>query len=285
MSETAEVQGSPVSAEAPAAKDAPVTPEVPSQKAPDDMSSKFAALAKKERFIRMNAQNIKAKEMAIAQREKQIAERERAWESEWKSSPLEALKRRNVTYQDLTNAALNDGKFAPEAEIKSVKEEIEQLRQEQADRERPALQQRQQMALAAEQQAIDGFKNKIAGAIESNKDKFELTHLYDAQDLVFQTVEEHFLRTQRMGNPKILSVDEACELVEQYLEAEVERTATSSKKFQSKYSAIKAKEAEQKQGSRSTTTLSNSLNSSAAPTLLSAATEDDRMKRALAALS
>lgn len=261
----------------------PVTPEVPSQQKPDDMAARFAALAKKERIGRLTQHNLKTKEQALAERERQIAEREKIWEEEWKTKPLEALKRRNVTYQDITNAALNDGKFDPATEVKSVKEEIERLRQEAADRDKKQLEERQTQAQAAEQQAIEGFKANISNHIETNKEKFELTHLYEASDLVFQTVEEHFERTKQEGKPKILSVEEACTLVESYLESELERTA-QSKKFQSKY-GTKQKEDQSKSPPKSTTTLSNSLTpTSAAPSLLPTATENDRLKRALAAL-
>lgn len=257
----------------------PATPETP-QATPknDEMSAKFAALAKKERFIRTTHQSIKAKEAALAERERQLAEREKAWEEEFKASPLEAIKKRGYSYQDLTNAALNDGKLTPETEIKSVKQEIERLRQEQAEREQKALEHER---LAAEQQTketIETFKESLRGFISSNPEKYELTNRWDANgDLVFQTIEEHFNRTQ-----KVMSKEEAADLVEQYFETELEETS-KTKKFQSKFGQALKKEEQPKP--KSTTTISNGLApSSSAPSLLPAHTESDRIKRALAAL-
>jgi hypothetical protein len=271
---------------APADKQPPaVTPEVPSAAKPDEMSSKFAALAKKERVARMQAGQVKKQREELAERERKIAERERLWDEEFKASPLEALKRRGIAYDDITKAALNDGKFDPSTEVKSVKEEIARLRQEQADKEKKAQETQAEAQKRMETEAVERFQNSIAEHITTNKDKFELVALYDAKGLVFQTIEEHFARTNQAGAPKIMSVDEACEQVEKYLESEVERMATSSKKFQSKYSAIKAKEeAQTKNPPKTTTTLTNVVSTSASPSLLPKATEEDRIKRALAAL-
>jgi hypothetical protein len=250
------------------------------QKSPstDEMRSKFAALAKKERMARLAQANIKSREQQLIDRERQIAERERLWNEEFKQSPLEAIKKRGYTYEDITKAALNDGKFEPATEIKSVKEEIERIKQEASEREKKQLEAQQSAVAQAEQEAIDSFKDKITKSIEENKDKYELTQILEASELVFQTVEEHFNRTK-----KILSINEACDLVEQYLESEVERTAQNSKKFQSKYGSMKQKVEEPKGKPKSDVTLSNELTSTA-PSLLPSHTENDRIKRALAAL-
>lgn len=246
---------------------------------PDPLAPKFAALSKKERAIRILSQQAKQQSQALAKREAAIAAREQEWENEFKNSPLEALKKRGRTYQDLTNAALNDGKFQPEVAIKDVQNEIQRLRQEQADKEKMQVEAAQKQAQAAEQQAVKGFQEQIGSHIETNKDKYELTSLYGANDLVFQTVEEHFNRTK-----KILAVGEACDLVESYLESELERTSKESKKFQSKYGVAKPSE-EQRLAGKTSTTLSNNLNSSAAPSMLPQRTEDDRIRRALEKLA
>lgn len=269
----------PVAQQAPLVEPQAIKPQA-------DMSAKFAALAKKERIARQQSQRIKQLETQIAERERAVAERERSWEDEFKKSPLEAIKRRGYSYEDLTKAALNDGKFQPETEIKEVRSELDRMRQEQADKEKKAIEAEKQAEQQREQQAVETFKTNIAGHIESNKEKYELTALFEAEELVFQTVEEHYLRTSKDGKPKILSLDEACDLVESYLENEIERTATSSKKFQSKFQALKAqKETEAKPTSKTSTTLTNDFTpSSSAPSMLPTKTENDRIKRALAAL-
>lgn len=254
------------------------TPETPKTDPKQDANAaKFAALVRRERANRELQKQIQQKEQLLRQKEQEILEREQRWNSEFKESPLEALRRRGIEYKDLTEAALNDGKFQPDIAIKEVKTELQRLREEQAEREKKILEQQKQAQEAAAQEAIDAFRERIETHVSSNSEKYELTKLYDASDLVFQTVEKHFEETK-----KLMTLDEACDLVEQYLESELERTTKESKKFQSKY-LNKAKE-EPKPTTKSTTTLSNSIPSSSAPSLLPAATENDRIKRALAAL-
>lgn len=245
---------------------------------PDPLAPKFAALAKKERQARLLAQQVKFKEQALAKRAAEIEAKEREWNEEFKLSPLAALKKRNLTYEDITKAALNDDKFQPEVAIKDVKADLQRLREENAQKEKDSIEMAKKRALQAEQEAIQNFQEQIGSHIIGNKDKYELTSLYEANDLVFQTVEEHFNRTK-----KILSIPEACELVEQYLESELERTSKESKKFQSKFLGSKQNEEPRITG-KTSTTLSNGLNSSAAPSMLPQKTEDDRLKRALAKL-
>lgn len=256
------------------------TPPPAAAKAPDPMAPKFAALAKKDRAARAALDAAKAKEAEIAKREAAIAERERIWEEEWKKSPLEALKKRNVSYQDITNAALSDGKFEPTVEIKRVQDEIQNLRKENEEKERRQQESQKEAQAAAEAQAVEQYKGNIGKHIAANAEKYELTKLYDASELVFQTVESHFERTQ-----KVLSLDEACQLVEDYLESELERTSKESKKFQAKFLAQKAAEKDEKGAGKTSTTISNHMQTSSAPSMLPAKTENDRIQRALAALS
>lgn len=245
----------------------------------DELSPKFAALAKKERFARMLSKKVRSKEMEIMRREQAILERERQWEEEFKTSPLEALKRRNLTYQDITNAALNEGKFQPDVEIKAVKQEIERFRQEQELKEKTEAEARVQQQAQAEAVVIEEFKTQITDHISTGGEKFELSKLYDASELVYQTIDEHFRRTQ-----KVLELDEACTLVEDYLESELDRTSKESKKFRTKYGFAEKKEEEKKSEAKSSVTLSNGMNQSSAPSFLPPKTEEDRIKRALAAL-
>lgn len=255
----------------------------PAQKA-DDSSAKFAALAKKERIARHAQQAARQKEQALAERERAIAERERLWDEEFKKSPLEAIRKRGYSYEDLTKAALNDGKFDPATEVQAVRGEIERLRQEQAEKEKKAEAAQLEAQKKAEEETIATFKANITDTISKNKEKYELVSLYEADEMVYQTIEEHYGRTLKEGNPKILTIDEACELVEGYLEGELERTAKESKKFQSKYMAAKAKEdAQAAKIGKTSTTITNEHTSTAA-SLLNPAVENDRIKRALAAL-
>lgn len=250
------------------------------------MSAKFAALAKKERMARMASQTLRQKEAAISERERMITERERQWNEEFKQSPLEAIKKRGYSYEDLTKAALNDGKFDAGTELKSVRDEIQRMQQAQIQKEEEAKKAQESQQSKEVEDTVNAFKGRISEVIQSKNDTYELVSLHEAHDLVYQTVEEHYGRTLREGKPKILSIEEACALVEDYLETEIERTAQKSKKFQSKYKVAGTQETakgQQQATQKNQTTLTNQYTSTS-PSLLPAATEADRIKRALAAL-
>jgi hypothetical protein len=273
------------STETPVSPDKAATQDTPasSTQKPDDMSAKFASLAKKERFARMQLGQVKKLQANLAERERQIAERERTWDQEFKTSPLDAIKKRGYSYEDLTKAALNDGKPDASTEVRAVREDIEKLRQEQLDRDKKAKEDAQSNQQRTEQATIEQFKENISAKIEEKKDTYELVNLWNAAPLVFDTIEEHYNRTLKEGKPKILSIEEACQLTEEYLENEAFEKLSASKKFQSRFSKLQSKE-EPRNQSRESRTLSNDMVSSSAPSLLPAATENDRLKRALAKL-
>lgn len=246
----------------------------------DSISPKFAALAKKEKQARELFKQSKALREELERREAALAERERQWEDEFKLSPLEALRKRNLSYEDITNAALNDGKFDKDVEIKSVKEQLQKFREELESKEKKREEELKLAQLESEKKAIESFKSDINDYINKNEEKFEFTKRYGGHELVFETIDAHYKETQ-----KVLSLEEACSLVEKYIEDQLDLTAKESKKFREKFLGSKSEELKDKQGEPHTTkTLSNSLNSSSAPSMLPQKTEDDRIRRALAAL-
>ena len=94
----------------------------------DDFSRKFAALSRREKEIR-------AKE---AEYEKRIADLENRFtvkepekepevpfEYKLKQNPLKALEEMGLSYDKLTELALNDGQLTPDMQMKLMREEIE----------------------------------------------------------------------------------------------------------------------------------------------------------------
>ena len=63
-----------------------------------------------------------------------------------------------------------------------------------------------------------GFKNEIESFVRSNNDKFELIEANEANDVVYEVIEEHYNETG-----KFLDIQEAAEAVESYLEEEAEK--------------------------------------------------------------
>ena len=188
----------------------------------DDFSRKFAALSRREKEIR-------AKE---AEYEKRIADLENRFtvkepekepevpfEYKLKQNPLKALEEMGLSYDKLTELALNDGKLTPDMQMKLMREELESdYKSKYKELEDRMLEKEK----SDEQRRYDeiemGFKNEIESFVRSNNDKFELIEANEANDVVYEVIEEHYNETG-----KILDIQEAAEAVESYLEEEAEK--------------------------------------------------------------
>jgi hypothetical protein len=255
---------------------------------PGAASKAFSALAKKEKAIVQRDQAAKAREAAIAEREAKIAEREaRIQKSEelWDKDIFKALEERGYTYQKLTDLMLEGKTVSPESQdpVTIAKKTIEQFKEEQrkekeqrevADkkaREEAAAKQKEEEAAAWEI-----YNAEIAEHVKGNPEQYELIAMYDQQKLVSETVDAFYQK-----NKRVLSIKEACDMVESYLEDEAKK-AMQAKKF-SKQTETKTKNEGEPVISKQTKTLTNDMQPTSA-SVLPAKSEQDRIKRALAAL-
>jgi hypothetical protein len=248
-----------------------VAPKVEGAKPASPKSDAFAALAKRERALQRQSADLKAKEAQY-----------REWErlkASATSNPLEALKALGLSYEQITQFLLNGSKPTPELEVAQVKADLEKLRTEQAQREQNAKNEARRVAEREYQQTYVEFTEEIGSYLQDNRDAYELTNMYEGQNIVLATIEQHFANTK-----KIMSIKEAADLVEQYFEEQV-ANASKTKKFQAKQQPKVSEGQSRGEGvlKSSAPTLSNGLTTSA-PSLLPAKTEQARMNRALAAL-
>ena len=280
MTETA-AETAPVTETAPTEQtEAPAQPEVK----PGDNAQRFAFLARKEAALQKSRTEIKAQ---IAQLESQKAEMAKmkadlealkSPKKDYRQNPLSLLEENGLTYKELTDYILNNNTVSTESQIAQIQAKLESV-EKQRELDRQEAQKRAQEEQAQrEAQVIQEFQGEIKSFITAKKDDFELCNLYEAQQLVYDTVEEYFNKTQ-----KILSIPEACELVEKYLEAQVEKSL-KTKKLASKVAPKTTQEAPQQSPQTPRRTLSNSNYTSSTPSLVAPKVESDRMARALAAL-
>ena len=271
---------------------APLTPKVEEKKEevkPSD-SSKFAALAKKEKALVKQQNEIKARETAFAEKEAAISAREAAIkqsEALWETDVLKALEMKGYTYQKLTDMILS-GKVAPEKApedpIKYAQGIEEKLRKEFADKDaaREAAIQKSAADAKAQQEAdlaaaYEAYRGEVASHTKEFEAEYELINMYGQQELVIETVQGYYEK-----NKRVLSTKEACDMVEKYLYDEAQK-ALNSKKFAKKTSPVEKVIEPQTKSVTQTKTLSNNLTPTMAAVLPSA-TDAERMKRALAAL-
>jgi hypothetical protein len=266
-------------------EEADIEEAVPKQEE-DQFASKFAALSRKEKAVR-------EREAQIEARLKELEEKSTSLESEYeekygkykslpdrlKNQPLEVLAEEGVDLDTLLKMVLeNDGKPTTEMQIQRLREdmknnyskELENLKQELAEKEKAAEAKRQE-------EVVEDYKYELNEFINSNTDEFELIKLNEASDLVYQVVEDHYNE-----NGRILTHKEACEHVENYLleEAKKHLSVNKIKKLLNPEDAPSKPQAEQQVGAK---TLSNTA-ATTVPNESSRVLSDEESKRRAAEL-
>src|ERR1700678_673505 len=260
---------------------ADVKTEAPISKPVERDSAKFSALAKKEKAIVERSKTLNTKEATLAEREAAIIAREakiKESDSLWDKDVFKALELRGYDYNKLT-AMFLDGKVAPDPEtdpVKLARKTIDDFKKEQAQKAEEAKKAQEKAELDA---AWESYNSEVSRHIEDNKETYELISTYNQQSLIAETVDEFY-----KANKRVLSIKEASDMVEAYLEAEAEK-ALNTKKISGKVTrATKpTEEVKKEEEPRITKTLNNSMQPTAA-SVLPAQSEADRMKRAMAAL-
>ncbi len=256
------------------------TPEAP--KKPDEKESqRFAALARKEKAAREAEARLSAKEKTLSEREAKAKAFEDAKTNKDYAKAAELL---GLTYEEWTNYLLNDKKLTPELEVKSVKQEIEELKKSLSEKDNKAEEARKKAAQDEYNQAITEFTKEVNDFLLTNKDEYELIALTNTQEVVLAVIEQHFQATSKAGEPKLLSIKEASDLVEADL-VEKASKAAATKKMQAKSKPQETKKEDPKQTTftQQSRTLSNSMTSTSGQSA-PARTEEDRIKRAMALL-
>lgn len=249
--------------------------EQPATEKPKElMSTQFAALAKKEK-IALNRQREAEAKLKEAEEKLKLYEQFENKKKSAKTNPLEFLSEAGLSYDEITDFMLNGGvkhKDKTEALEEKFNEFVsrkEKEEQEKLEKEKLALQEQEKKLIAE-------FTNQLNKFLNDNVDKYELINLYNAQELVLATIEQHY-----ENKKEVLSNDRAAEMVEAHLEEEAKKLA-NSKKFSGNF---KPSDNNKQPGqAKNSVTLSSSQPTSNVPSMLSAKTEEDRLKRALAAL-
>lgn len=197
--------------------------EEPKPEQNDEFASKFAALSRKEKAVREQEQALETKLAEIEQRQKEIDEQYGKYKdlsSRIKERPLDVLQENDLDFETLTRMVLeNDGKPTPEMQIQQLRSEIENKYSKEVENLRKELEEKEKSAEEKRhQEVIENYKSELNEYIESNSENYELIKLNEASDLVYEVIEEHYNETGR-----ILSNEEACQHVEDYLLEEAKK--------------------------------------------------------------
>src|SRR3990167_7059452 len=176
-------------------------PPQPTPNANDKVSSKIEMLIRREQQALARERQAKDRESQLEARLKAIEEREgkvNEFESS-KKEPKKALGLLGLSYDELTQAQLNDGELPPQVEIKKLREEIEAFKQAQkqekdGEKERQLADAKRQ-AEAQEKYAIDTFKKNIDTYVTDNASRYELIKFEGVEELVYDVIDRHYDRT------------------------------------------------------------------------------------------
>lgn len=211
------------------AAEAPKAEETPKE---DPISTQYAVLARKEKALRAKQQQqetaIKAREAAIAAKEAEFKTKESEYQSNYiskdKLSPdniWNTLAERGISYDQLTEMALNQPKADPGTLylIDQLKSEIQSLKGEQNNVKKSYEQQQQD----SYKQAVHQIKTEAKQLINSDSN-FETIKATGSIDDVVSLIEETF-----KSDGVLLTVEEAAREVEEYLVTEALKLARLSK--------------------------------------------------------
>lgn len=228
------------------------------------LSPQFAALAKAKRAVQIERAEV-AKMKAEFEAQKGSANPESISMADLKANPLSVLQEAGVTYDQLTEAILNN-QSSHSPEIQELRNELKSLKEELNGQ----LSSRDQQA---EQQVLTEIKREIVNLVEQQPEQYEAIRHANAQD----TVKELIHRTWKQTG-EVIDVTTAAELVETQLIEEALPFA-KIKKLQSMLNPAPEAPAQtpvlQKPGTKIMRTLTN--RDSALPNM-------DRRARAIAAM-
>jgi hypothetical protein len=226
----------------------------------DQFASKFAALSRREKELRDRQAEIEAKyneyEAWKAEREAEANNKEPELPLEYrlKKDPLNALAELGLSYDKLTELALNDGKLTPDMQMELMKRELEEQYNSKFETLKEELESyKAQQEEAKYEETINGFMNELTEFVNNGDNSYDLIRATDAVDLVYEEIENHYNNTG-----EILEMDKAAEAIEAQLREEYEQMLAKNAE---KFGYTKAQQEAIERKISSTPTLSNSQTS------------------------
>lgn len=198
--------------------------KIEENKQEDKFAAKFAALSRKEKQLREREKTLEASQKSIEEQIKKLEEQYKQKEQELSSKLLdpslfkkdakEALNKAGLTFEELAQLMINDGK--PTAEMLLTDAE-KRLQAKIEDMEKKLMEKEAKEQEAKYEEVLNNFVSEITTFVNDNND-YELIRANDATDLVYEVIEEHHSTTG-----EILQIKQAADAVEQYLLEEAKK--------------------------------------------------------------
>ncbi len=216
-------------------EDATAVPEAttPTETA-SSRAARFAALARKEAEIHRARQQLKAERAAIEAQAQQSTASLDSIRDQARKDPLAVLAQLGLSYEGLTDHVLSGGTapaVAAKDDVATIREELAQLREEQRTALERAERAAQERLNQSQEAVIHNFRREATEFVAANAEKYELTAAKNQGHLVSKAVEDHFMSTGQL-----LPLTTAADLVEKWLESELDALA-ATRKFQARVAA------------------------------------------------
>lgn len=191
--------------------DAAQVPAEETKQAQDPMSSKFAALARKEKAILEMQRQMKAEKEAL-EAERRKYETDYIPKSRLKEDPFTAFNEAGLTYDEITKKILEEGN--PEQySLQSVKQELQRIKEEQEATKKLVT----ESQTKAYQQALKQLEVDARDLIE-REPEFEILKDTERYADVVKKIEDYY-----QENGVVLSVEKAAREVKTELLEEIKR--------------------------------------------------------------
>ena len=200
-----------------------VQPQAPKEEA---VSPKLAVLMERERQALNRERMAKSQEEKLRDRLLKVEQFESV-----KTDPKKALEFLGLSYDQLTQSILKDGEVPPSVEIQRLREEVEQYKAQVKQKWDQEAEEKKKQVEHAESKAVTDFKSEINDHLKSNSERYELIAFEEANDLVFEVIDEHYNRTvnPETGVGQVLAISEAADKVEKFLEEKYVRAKEKNK--------------------------------------------------------
>ena len=186
------------------------TPEEP---APDPFSRRFAQLAREQKKLRQERDEMKRVQQELDARKSTVSTYDDLQRLA-RENPYEVMQKLGLDYEALSRQVLQDGEITPEqkmaGEMKRLRDEIESMKAERAELQK-------QQEAKKYQDTYSTFVDEIKTFV-NNTSEFDFVKANNAYHVVAEVMQEHYNSTQ-----EVMSYDDATKMVEDYYEAEAEK--------------------------------------------------------------
>jgi len=185
----------------------------PPEPAPDPFSRRFAQLAREQKKLRQERDEMKRVQQELDARKNTVSSFDDLQRLA-RENPYEVMQKLGLDYEALSRQVLQDGEITPEqkmaGEMKRLRDEIESMKAERAE-----LQKQQEAKKYQDTYAT--FVDEIKSFVD-NTSEFDFVKANNAYHVVAEVMQEHYNSTQ-----EVMSYDDATRMVEDYYEAEAEK--------------------------------------------------------------